>query len=229
MAITSIFSIRLEMRADIEGLGHQFRGVAGDHWDGGWIGCHRDQARAGAQRSHAGHGGGAGLAARSGDDQHVAECAFVSIPRARRKQRGEHGRLDHGQPDGLVRIVKRGRAADGRDVQFAHGIAIGRQHMGGLWRREGDGVMGACLLARRLAGIAGHARGKIDRHHFGERKAAVDFADGVEHRAGGRTVDAGAQQSIDHDGGQLRFRGYGARHRAAADFEHAIVQGCVAA
>src|ERR1022692_2664520 len=160
---------------------------------------------------------------RSAAIPHMAEAAFVAGARARRQQVAEQDRLHQRQPNGIVRIVELRRAADGRHAQLTHGIAIRRQRVSRLGDGKGDGVIGARLLTQRLPGIAGHARGDIHGHDFGERKAAVDLANGVQHGASGRTADSGAQQCVHHDRRQAGFGGDFARHRTAAHLQHAVV------
>ena len=65
----------------VERLGHVFGRMRGDDGLTRARRRDRDEPGAGAQRALRGQHGGAGLAARAGDDQHAAEIALVRIRR----------------------------------------------------------------------------------------------------------------------------------------------------
>ncbi len=206
-------------------FGHQLRRVHGDLGDRARGRRDRDQPGAGAQRGHAGHGGGARFAARAGDHERVAVRAFVPGGRARRQQVAEHRGFQQRKPHVLIQA---GRAADGANQKFAGLIAVGRYHLRDFGRGEGHGGIGARDFAGGRARVARHAGRNIDRDHLRQGKLVVDGADAFEHQSRGGAGDAGAEQGIDHHRGAARFHRDLAMHRAAAGGEHAIVGGGIA-
>ena len=145
--------------------------------------------------------------------------------RPRSQQRGEH--------DGFHQFefgprVQSGRTADRSDHKFADAIAVGRHRVGDFGRGERHGGVSARDFAGGSTPIAGHAGRNVHGDDFGQRKPAVDFADGVQHHPVCRARDAGAEQRVDHQGRVPGLRRNLARHRTSADLEHTQVEGGIA-
>src|ERR1035438_9522739 len=203
--------------------GHQLGGMGGDDGDRAGGRGYGHQAGSGAQGAQSGHGGGSGFAGRTRNYQDVAEGPLVPRARARRQELAEHAGFDQRKENGGVFLEQLGRAADGRDGEFAHAITVGRQGVRQFGRGEGDGAVGARAFAHRLARIAGHARREVHGDDLGQRKTVVDFANALQHEAGGGAADAGAQQGIDNQGGIACLQGDSRQNGTAAGLEHAVI------
>jgi len=195
-------SLRLDVNAADTDRAHLRLGVAhGDEWYAGdrleVLGGtgHGDEARARAQRAHRRQMRRAGLAGRSGDDEHPAEVSFVRIgstrwhqvPHSFARKQFEKGPLE------LVDDVI-GNADVGDD--HVAGVRFGRrQHQRQLGCAERHRDRGFDRCADLVGGIGAHPRWQVDRH---DRHAGlVDVGDDSLHEAGERRRQAGAEDRID--------------------------------
>src|ERR1700728_3229562 len=127
-----------------------------------------------------------------------------------------------------VRLVKIARAAN-RDYGELSGVLIAwRQALASFRSRKGDRVIGSDELSGR-AGlfIGGQTRRDIDGNFLRERKAAVDHPDGIERLTLRRPGEAGTQDGINHERGEIGVAWQRAHDPAAAYIVHAPVRGRV--
>ena len=137
--------------------------------------------------------------------QHVAEGALVPAARPRRQQFAEHRRLDQRQPT-------HPSYSDSAGCRWRPPCSSPTWSQFGGSTCAGLGAVNVTVQSARANSptgsprIAGHAGGNIHRHHLRQRKALVDLADALQHRARGGAADARAQQRVDHQRGAAGLR-----------------------
>ena len=182
------------------GLGHELHAQGCDDGQRALGGGHRHQSRTRPQCGSRGHGGGARLAHRTCQDQHMPEITLVRSRGPRLADPSHVLPASHNSGRGWGRSP--GLRWESRSVHhpLTHALASGREHVGNLGGREGHAEIGAQVFADEVAGIRRNSRGQIHRQHARGGKSRIDVAHNFQQESFQRLREPCSQQSIDKQG-----------------------------